>query len=87
MGTLSEKVTLPFHFFLPSQSCLTGRICFFNHFKTEYRYPFGGHNANCADPVQMPHIAASDQGLHCLLTGISMQDTIKVKTFTRDPYN
>ena len=25
--------------------------------------------ANIADPDQMPHIVASDQGLHCLLTG------------------
>ena len=24
--------------------------------------------ANSADPDQMPHNAASDQGLHCLLT-------------------
>ena len=26
--------------------------------------------ANSADPDQMPHNAASDQGLHCLLTAI-----------------
>ena len=29
--------------------------------------------ANSVDPDQMPHFAASDQGLHCLLTGLSVQ--------------
>ena len=29
--------------------------------------------ANSADLVQMPQNAASDQGQHCLLTGISVQ--------------
>ena len=29
--------------------------------------------ANNADPDQMPHNVASDQGLHCLLTGFSIK--------------
>ena len=29
--------------------------------------------ANSAEPDQTPHIAASDQGLHSLLNGISMR--------------
>ena len=29
--------------------------------------------------------AASDQGLHCLLTGISIQKSIKMKKYTRHP--
>ena len=29
--------------------------------------------ANSADPDQMPHHVASDQGLHCLLTGFSIK--------------
>ena len=33
-----------------------------------------------ADLVQMLQIASSDQGLHCLFTRISLQDTIKMKT-------
>ena len=32
-----------------------------------------GYYANSADPVQTPPNAASDQGLHCLFTDISMQ--------------
>ena len=32
-----------------------------------------GTYSNSADPDQMPQYAASDQGLHCLLTGISVQ--------------
>ena len=43
--------------------------------------------ANSADPVQTPRNAASDQGLHYLLTGMSMQNTVKVKLFTRKPCN
>ena len=31
------------------------------------------------------YIVASDQGLHSLLTGISMQNTENVKIFTRNP--
>ena len=41
--------------------------------------------ANSVDPVQTLRFAASDQGLHCLLTGISSQNTAKVKIFTRTP--
>ena len=41
-----------------------------------------GTYANSADPVQMPQNVASELGLHCLLTGISMQNTVKVKIFT-----
>ena len=42
-------------------------------------------NANIADPVQTPQNAASDQVLHYLLTGISIPNIIKVKTFTTGP--
>ena len=38
-----------------------------------------GYYANSADPVQMPQIAASEQDQHCLLTVISMQNTVKIK--------
>ena len=31
--------------------------------------------------------AASDQGLHCLLTGISIRNKIKMKRYTRHPLN
>ena len=34
---------------------------------------------NNADLVQTPQDAASDQGPHCLLTEISMENTIKMK--------
>ena len=30
-----------------------------------------------ADPAQMPHNVASDQGLHCLQTGLSIKNRIK----------
>ena len=43
--------------------------------------------ANSADPNQPPQNAASDLGLHCLLTVISIQKIIKVKTFIRNPQN
>ena len=33
--------------------------------------------ANSADPNQTPHNVASDQGLHCLLTGFSIKNRIK----------
>ena len=36
-----------------------------------------GSNANSADPDQMPHNVASDQGLHGLLTGFSIKNRIK----------
>ena len=49
--------------------------------------PFRGHNANSAEPVQMPHTVAPDQDLHCLLIGISMQSMVKVKISTRNPSN
>ena len=54
-------------------------------------YPFFEHNGNSADPVPTPvptpSNAASDQGLHCLLIGISMQNTcaVKVKTLPEKP--
>ena len=44
-----------------------------------------GPHANSAGPAQMPQNAASDQGVHCFLTGISMQNTVKVKLFIRNP--
>ena len=44
------------------------------------------YNLNSADPVQMPQDAASDQGPHCLLTGISMQNNNRnKKTSTMNP--
>ena len=43
-----------------------------------------GTYANSADPVQTPQYAASDQGLRCLLTRVSMQNTVKVEVFTRN---
>ena len=44
-------------------------------------FQFLGTYANSADPVQKTQKAVSDQGQHCLHTGM-MQNTIKVKTFT-----
>ena len=32
-----------------------------------------GSKANSAEPDQTPHTVASDQGLHCLLTGFSIR--------------
>ena len=46
-----------------------------------------GKQANSADPDQTPQNAASDQGLHCLLTGISIRNRIKMKTYTISPLN
>ena len=43
--------------------------------------PVLGTYANNADIDQMPQNAASDQGLHCLVTKNSMQNTIKEKIF------
>ena len=60
-------------------------------FFTDFSPPFFrpktrlGTHANSTDPVQTPQNVASDQGLYCLLTGISMQDMINGKTFTSDP--
>ena len=44
-----------------------------------------GTKANSADPDQTPQNAASDQGLHCLLAGISIRNRIKMKKYTRHP--
>ena len=42
---------------------------------------------NNSEPVQAPQHTASDQGLHYLLTGISVQKmTEKAKVFTINPY-
>ena len=41
--------------------------------------------ANSADPFQTPQNAASEQGQHGLLTGISMQNTIKDESGHREP--
>ena len=43
-----------------------------------------GTYANSADPVQKLSLAASNQGLHCLLVQTFLQNTIKVKTTTRN---
>ena len=45
--------------------------------------------ANSAYQAQMLQKAVSDQDIHvyCLLTDISIQNTVKVKTFTRTPKN
>ena len=61
---------------------------FIPSFFLEGKTSFGSY-ANSAYPVFFlegkPFLgAASDQGLHCLLTGISMQNTNKVKTFTTE---
>ena len=40
---------------------------------------FSGTLANSANPDQMPHNAASDKGLHCLRTLISVKNRIKMK--------
>ena len=37
-----------------------------------------GSKANSADPDQMPHNVASDQGLHCLLPGFSIKNGDKI---------
>ena len=44
--------------------------------------PVFGYYADSADPVQSQQNVASDQGLHCLLTGISMLNTVKLKAST-----
>ena len=41
--------------------------------------------ANGADPDQTPQNAASDKGLHCLLTGISIQNRTKMKKIHLTP--
>ena len=45
--------------------------------------PVSEARANSTDPVQTP-LAASDQSLYCLLTGISMQNLVKI--CTRNPH-
>ena len=52
------------------------------HFKPENHF---GIYANNADPAQRVQNAVGDQDQHCLLTGISKQNTIEMKTFTRIP--
>ena len=46
-------------------------INFLTHSYLEIRK---GLQANSADSDQMPHNVASDQGLHCLLTGSSIEE-------------
>ena len=46
-----------------------------------------GTYANSADPDQRPQSAASDQGLHCLLTGIAIKNMLRMKNDTRHPLN
>ena len=43
-----------------------------------------GAYANREEPVKTPQNVASDQGLHCLRTEISMQDTVQVKILTEN---
>ena len=40
-------------------------------------YPFYGYYANSADPGRALQNAASDQGLHCLLTDFFMKNTMQ----------
>ena len=54
--------------------------CFFNPFRLD----FLGYHANSADLVQRLQNAASDQDLHCLHTEISVENTVKMKTSTRN---
>ena len=56
--------------------------CLLTHFT---RKPVKGPLANSADPDQMPHNVASDQGLHCLLTGFSVENGIKAKNSPDTP--
>ena len=44
-----------------------------------------GTHANITDPVQMLQNVVSDQGQHCLPTGISMQSALKMKMSTIKP--
>ena len=50
----------------------------FNPYKPNI--PFFGTYVNSADPDQMSQNAASDQGLHCLLTGMSIRNRLKMKS-------
>ena len=47
---------------------------FLTHFTWK---PLRGSKANSADPDQTPHDVASDQGLHCWLTGFSIKNVQK----------
>ena len=38
-----------------------------------------------AEPVQTPPNTTSDQGLHCLLTEISVENAVKMKASSRNP--
>ena len=42
------------------------------------------HTSSACDPTQTPKNAASEQGLHRMLTGNSIQNTIKEKILTRN---
>ena len=58
--------------------------------KPEYIYkpsiPFWGHRQTVQTQIrQTPQNAASDQGLHCLLTGISIRNRIKMKKLHPTP--
>ena len=52
---------------------------------TFYWKPIKGSYANSADSDQMPHSVASDQGLHCLLTGFSIKNKIKATNRPNTP--
>ena len=43
-----------------------------------------GH-ANSTDPVQLQQNVLSDQSPHCLFTGISKQNTVKVEILIWNP--
>ena len=51
----------------------------------KHSVPFFWTQANSADPDRTPQNAATDQGLHCLHTGISIKSRIKMKKYTRHP--
>ena len=46
---------------------------------------FVGHRQTVQTQDQMQHSAASDQGLHCLLTDCSIKILIKMKNITQSP--
>ena len=48
-------------------------------------YLFVGHRQTSAKPDQTPQNAASDQGLHCLLTEYSVETKIMRKNTTQHP--
>ena len=54
---------------------LTNYVTFLNPLYTGH--PKRCTSAHNADPDQMPHNVASDQGLHCLLTGFTIKNRIK----------